>query len=135
MKTYIGIWIDHRQATIVTLKNGQKSIDVIKSNVKGHFRMKGGARSSTPYGPQDIASEKSVDAKYKKHLHQYFQKIAELVKRGDKIMIFGPGEAKNELKREMLRIKTFSKKIVSVEPEDKMTERQIIAKVKNFFTF
>ena len=30
---------------------------------------------------------------------------------------------------------SIAKKIVGVEPEDKMTERQIVAKVKDFFNF
>ena len=135
MRTHIGIWVDHRKATIVTLSDGKESIRVIRSDVKGHFRMKGGARSSTPYGPQDIASEKNVDRKYQKYLHHYYQKIVDAVQRADKILIFGPGEAKNELKKEMMRTKALAKKIVGVEPEDKMRDRQIVAKVKDFFNF
>ena len=51
----------------------------------------------------------------------------------DKILIFGPGEAKIELEKELKKSKELSLKIVGVEPADKMTEKQIAAKVKKVF--
>ena len=45
------------------------------------------------------------------------------------ILIFGPGEAKGELKKRMERDK-IGIRIVAMETADKMTEPQIVAKVK-----
>jgi hypothetical protein len=47
-------------------------------------------------------------------------------------LIFGPGEAKGELTKRLERI-DLSGRIVSVETVDKMTERQIAAKVRRYF--
>mgnify|MGYP002477277600 CR=1 FL=1 len=48
-------------------------------------------------------------------------------------MIIGPGEAKIELKKEMEKSKELSRKISKVEPADKLTERQLAARVKDYF--
>jgi hypothetical protein len=46
----------------------------------------------------------------------------------------GPGEAKTELKKEMEKSRELAAKKITVEPADKMTERQIAARVRQFFT-
>jgi len=48
-------------------------------------------------------------------------------------LIFGPGEAKKELKKEMGKHKALAVKIAGIESADKMTALQIVAKVKKFF--
>jgi hypothetical protein len=45
------------------------------------------------------------------------------------VQIFGPGEAKGELKKR-LESKGFKGHILAVETVDKMTDRQIAAKVR-----
>ncbi|MEW6086992.1 MAG: hypothetical protein AB1498_01645 [bacterium] len=51
---------------------------------------------------------------------------------GEGDLIFGPGEAKNELKKGMEK-ENLSKIIVGLQTADKMTERQIAAKTKKYF--
>ena len=48
-------------------------------------------------------------------------------------MIFGPGEAKLELEKELRKLKELATKVVAVEAADKMTEREIAAKVRRYF--
>jgi hypothetical protein len=50
----------------------------------------------------------------------------------DSILIFGPGEAKGELEKR-LASKGLSGRVVGVETVDKMTDRQIAAKVRQRF--
>ena len=45
-------------------------------------------------------------------------------------LIFGPGEAKLQLKERLSRSKALSDRIVGIETTDKLTDPQIIAKVK-----
>jgi hypothetical protein len=49
------------------------------------------------------------------------------------ILIFGPGEAKLELKERLSRSKTFSEHTVDLETADKLTDPQIVARVKEHF--
>ena len=72
MKKYIGIWVDHKKAFVASIikvdEMTKQTIQCFKSNVEGHFRLSGGSRSRTPYGPQDVASEKSIDKRRNHHM-------------------------------------------------------------------
>ncbi|MGZ3495417.1 MAG: hypothetical protein ACXWM6_13620, partial [Thermodesulfobacteriota bacterium] len=50
----------------------------------------------------------------------------------ESILIFGPGEAKGELKKRLVRNK-LGGRIVGIETIDRMTDRQIAAKVRRYF--
>ena len=133
MKKYAGVWIDHEKAFVVVIDDEKAALHCVESHVEGHVRLSGGSRSRTPYGPQDVASEKTIEARRKRHLQQYYQEVIHAVADAYKIMIFGPGEAKTELAKEFRNSKELSSRIVSIERADKMTQRQIIAKVKESF--
>jgi len=133
MTKNIGLWIDHETTFIVIISNGDSKIQKIGSKVESHIKTLGGARTASPYGPQDVATERKLERKRKQHLHQYYQKVIGAIKDADHIFIFGPGAAKSELEKQMGKSKALSAKIVGIEPSDKMTEGQMIAKVKNFF--
>ena len=141
MKKYAGIWLDHRKAFLVYLISGRQtfdeepgSVERLESNVERKVRLSGGSRSrKTPYGPQEIAVDGKLEDRIKQQLKQYYQGIIKKIEGADRIYIFGPGEAKVELKKEIEKLKEFAGKINKVESADKMTHRQIVAKVRTFF--
>jgi len=133
MTKNIGLWIDHETAFIVIISNGDQKIKKIESEVESHIKTLGGSRTASPYGPQDVATERKLERKRKQHLHQYYQNIIDTIKDAKSIFIFGPGKAKIELKKEIKKFKELSTKVIGVETTDKMTEAQIIAKVKKIF--
>jgi 50S ribosomal subunit-associated GTPase HflX len=45
----------------------------------------------------------------------------------------GPGEAKTELEKRLIH-EELNRRIVGIETVDKMTDRQIAAKVRKYFT-
>jgi hypothetical protein len=47
--------------------------------------------------------------------------------------IFGPGEAKLELAKEIKKIKGQYDRIAAVEVSNRLTENQIVAKMRSFF--
>jgi hypothetical protein len=51
----------------------------------------------------------------------------------DALLLFGPGEAKLQLKDRLGRSKVMSESIVAVESTDKLTDPQIVAKVKEHY--
>jgi stalled ribosome rescue protein Dom34 len=133
METRIGIWIDRRKAVIVALTGEETSVNTIVSQVERHTRLSGGSRSATPYGPQDVASETRVEERLQNQMRRYLQDVVEAVRRADSIVVFGPGEAKQELAKEIRRIKALAPNLVAVERSDKLTERQFVAKVRQYF--
>jgi CO dehydrogenase/acetyl-CoA synthase epsilon subunit len=54
------------------------------------------------------------------------------IRGAESILILGPGEAKEELKKRLKKHQLGSR-VVGVETADKMTDRQIEAKVRSFF--
>ena len=142
MDKYVGVWLDHRKAYIVSLKKSaheteiqlDEAIITIESGVEKHVRLSGGARSAkTPYGPQDVAVESKMEDRRKHQLHEYYQQIIWHIQNARKILILGPGEAKGELSKEIKKSKALAAKLVAVETADKMTENQLAAKVRTFF--
>ena len=141
MKKYAGVWLDHREAYVVSLtkdqpalNSDQEMIERIESNVEDRVRLSGGSRTrKTPYGPQEISVDSKAEDRFKLHIRQYYKQIMLRLRDADRILIFGPGEAKIELKKEIAKSKDLADRIKKIETADKMTKRQIAAKVKTFF--
>jgi len=129
----VGLWVDHEKAFIVSIINGNAQMSKMESDVESHIKTLGGSRSKTPYAPQDVSTERKLEGRRKKHLQSYYKQLISSFKDADQIYIFGPGEARSELEKEMKKSKNISKKITANECCDNLTERQIIAKVKKFY--
>jgi hypothetical protein len=71
MKGKIGLWVDHEKAVIVTIEDKHEKVEELLSEVQRYSRLAGGARSSTPYGPQDVASEKKHQRRHDHELHKF----------------------------------------------------------------
>ena len=129
----VGLWIDHRKAVVVTVGNDSVEVRTIESGAEGRIRLSGGARSATPYGPQDVACERSWQDRRRHHLATYYRRVLRAVRGARAIFIFGPAEAKLELERMLLKSKGLGSKLVGVETTDKMTENHIVARVREVF--
>jgi stalled ribosome rescue protein Dom34 len=132
VKTSAGLWIDHREAVIAFISVKGESTKVIKSNIERQPGRFGGVRSTTPYEALQVVADDRQQSTFTGHLNSYYDEVAAAIRGAGSILIFGPGEAKGELKRRIERIKP-SKSIVAVETTDKMTDRQIAAKVRECF--
>ena len=132
MKTAVGVWIDHRKAVIVAVSEKGEETKVIESNVEKQPGRVAGVRSLTPYEAQKVPADDSREREYTGHLHGYYDAVIAAIRDGDAILIFGPGEAKGELKKRLERDR-LDGRIVAVETVDKMTDRQIAAKVREYF--
>ena len=65
--------------------------------------------------------------------HAFYHKVIELLGDSDNVALFGPGEAKIELAKEIEKVAALQRKEVAVEACDRVTENQFVAKVKTFF--
>lgn len=133
-KNYAGLWIDHREAIVVSITDEAETITKIESDIERKVRLSGGSRTAkTPYGPQQVSVDGKQEQRLKRQLRQYYQEIIRRIKDANKILIFGPGEAKTELKKEIQKSGQLTASIQKIESADKMTRRQIAAKVRTFF--
>jgi hypothetical protein len=134
-KNYAGLWIDHRKAIVVPITDEGETIEKIESDIERKVRLSGGSRTAKkPYGPQQVSVDGKQEERIKHQLREYYQVIIRRIKDANKILIFGPGEAETELKKEIEKSKELALKKITVEAADKMTERQIAAKVRQFFS-
>ena len=134
MKEYVGLWVDSSSAVLVFLRDGEYRVQRIESGVEGHFRLSGGSRSKkTPYGPQDIVSDTRVEKRRKHQYQRYFREVVRALRGTHGILLLGPGETKVHLANAIRRERELAAGLRDVAAADKMTERQLLARVKEFF--
>jgi hypothetical protein len=76
--------------------------------------------------------EDSLDRKFGNHLNNFYDQIIAVIREADSIKIFGPGEAKGELEKR-IENEGLKERLIVIETVDKMTDRQIAAKVREHF--
>jgi stalled ribosome rescue protein Dom34 len=124
MSHEVGIWIDHKKAVIVTLSAGRVSTTTLASDVGPH----------THYaGSQEGGGEKKYEERHSQDLDRYYDDVIRALGEPDALLLFGPGEAKRQLKNRLGRSNVLSESIVAVESADMLTDPQIVAKVKAHF--
>jgi hypothetical protein len=123
MSRQIGLWIDHRKAVIVTLAEAGEEIRTIESGMEKRVRFKSG-RNDELGSTEDIR-----ERQFGQHLNRYYDEVITAVREADSIHIFGPGEAKHELESRLERA-GLKNCVSTVETADKMTDRQIAARVR-----
>jgi hypothetical protein len=123
MKRKVGIWIDNKKSVIFTLANDGASIKRISSENK-----------DVPFsgGAQEESAEDQYDKRFTGHLNNYYDEVISYLRDAESILIFGPGEAMSELKKR-LEVMDLHTHIVGFEIVDKMTDNQIVAKVRQHF--
>jgi hypothetical protein len=132
MKTRVGLWIDHRKATIVAITDKGAALGLIISQVEKQLRRSGDSPLRGSYEPLQVPADDSRQRTFTGHLNRYYDAIVASVGDAEAIMLFGPGEAKGELIKRLTR-KNLGNRVVSVKTADKMTNHQIAAKVRQHF--
>jgi hypothetical protein len=128
MATKAGVWIDHKQAVVVLITGKEKETKKIVFDIGQPIRAAGGSRSTKPYKPKEFVAEDTLERKRDNDRKDYYDDVIASMRGAKALLILGPGEAKGEfLKR--LRSKKLRGITVDVETVDKMTDRQIAAKV------
>jgi hypothetical protein len=132
MRTKVGLWIDHRKAIIVAVTDKGEEIGLIISMVQKQPRRSGDSPLKGPYESRQVPQSDSRQKRFTGHLNIYYDAVIVCIRDAESILIFGPGEAKGELKKRLKRSK-LGGRIVGIETVDKMTDRQIAAKVRQYF--
>src|SRR5688572_30052978 len=126
MKSAAGLWIDHSKAVIVIVSAEGEETKQLESGMEKHVRFSGGSRSEQGGG------EDQQDRQFTGHLDRYYDEVIAHLRDAESILLFGPGEAKEELEKRLAN-KGLGGRIVGIETVDKMTDRQIAAKVREHF--
>jgi hypothetical protein len=133
MKSKAGLWIDHRKAVIVIISDNESHIKLVISKVERQPGRSGGVRSRTQHGQQPSGADDSRQREFTGHLNVYYDAVIACIRDAEAILIFGPGEAKGELKHRLEK-NNLGGRIAGVETTDKMTGSQIMSKVRKHFS-
>jgi hypothetical protein len=132
MRKKVGIWIDHKKAIVVTVTDKGEEIGLVISKVEKQLRRSGDSPLQGAYEPLQVPADDSRQRAYTGHLNMYYDAVIGAVRDAESILIFGPGEAKEELKKRFEGHR-LGERVRGVETVDKMTDRQIAAKVRERF--
>ena len=118
----LGIWMDHASAHLMEF-----TVNPIETKT---------IDSKFTHQAKEFSLSKSENLMHNKEQHEqadYYKKLGEVIKNYDEVILFGPTEAKVELYNVLRANHLFSKIKIEVKQEDKMTENQQHAFVKDFF--
>ncbi len=127
-----GVWIDHRRAQIVGLTAAGETTQVILSNVEKHPERGGDSPMKGAYEARQVPADDRRQRALTGELNSYYDAVISALRDYGELLVFGPGEAKGELHSRLIK-HDHDRRVVAVETEDKMTDRQIVAKVKAHF--
>ena len=120
----VGVWIDHKKAVIVSIAAGHVTTRTLTSDVEPHPHYA---------GSQEGGGEKKYEERHNLRLDQYYDEVISQIGQPDALLLFGPGEAKLQLKDRLGHSRASSYCLVAVESTDKLTDPQIVAKVKEHY--
>jgi hypothetical protein len=116
----------------VVIADGVETKKVILSDVERQLRRSGDSPLKGSFEPQLVMADDSQQRVFTGHLDIYYDEVIASIADAESIMIFGPGEAKEELKKRLEKV-NLGKRIAAVTTADKMTDNQIVAMVKKRF--
>jgi stalled ribosome rescue protein Dom34 len=125
MNKKVGLWLDHKKAVIVSITNDGEERRIITSDMEHYVRYSSNV-------PGDGSAEDVRDRRFWNHLGEYYDKVITQIGDAKSIQIFGPGEAKYELKKH-LEGQGMLENVVSVDDAGSLTNRQIAMKVRERF--
>jgi hypothetical protein len=132
MNSNAGVWIDHSQSVVVTLTANGEHIAHIASHVEKHPERGGDSPLKGSYEARQVPADDSRQRALTGELNLYYDSVIAALRDCESVLLFGPGEAKGELHKRLLRRK-HGPRVAAVTTEDKMTDPQIIAKVRAHF--
>jgi len=129
----VGIWIDKKEAKIVSIDEKNQRLDTIMSDVED-FHASGGSGTRLKGGPQDVVQDSKFMEREKHQLSKFFNEVVEHISDADDIVIFGPAQVGQKLNKQLLeKHSQFQGKKISIEKADNMSDNQIIAWVKDYY--
>ena len=132
MRTKVGLWIDHEKAVVVAFTEKGEEIRLIISMVEKQLRRSGDSPLKGSYDSRQVPADDRRQRTFTGHLNIYYDAVIACVRNAESILIFGPGKAKDELKKRLGK-NNLGERVVGIETVDRMTERQIAAKVRQYF--
>lgn len=118
----LGIYMDHSSAELIYFKDNIITSEVVNLNFTHKQKENSLSRS-----------EHIMHNKQQREQSIYYHELADVIKKNDDVVIFGPTEAKIELFNIVKMDQSFSKIKIELVNSDKLTDTQRHTFVKNYF--
>jgi hypothetical protein len=132
MANQIGVWLDGTKAVVVKPVTG--TITEVLANIDNKVHHANEGKRTALVRGQRVNMEKKFDERKKHQTHDYLKDVMAELKAADEIYVFGPAKMKTNLKAEILKDKILKNKLRGVESADSLTNNQIVAAVKKYFS-
>jgi hypothetical protein len=132
MKCKVGLWIDHRRALIVTVTDQGVETRLTISRAERQLRRCGSSPLKGSFDDFEVPHEGTRKRAFVNHLNAFYDAVIAGLANAEDVLILGPGEAKNELRKRMAR-SHLDRRIAAVQTLDKLTDRQVAAHVQKYF--
>jgi stalled ribosome rescue protein Dom34 len=119
----VGIWMVHQTAHVIEFT----SDPVLTTAVDVEFTHQ--AKEGSVH-----QGENKMHTKEQHQQAEYYKELGKVIQQYDSVILFGPTQAKTELFNILTEDQHFSNIKIDVKQADKMTENQLHAFVKDFFT-
>ena len=132
MKPKAGMWIDHKKAIVITVNEIGEEVQEILSDVETQPRRSGDSPMKGDYESRQVPADDRRQKNFTGQINIYYDAVISSIGDAKSVLIFGPGQAKDEL-RERLQDRNLNGLAIEMETVDKMTEPQIAAKIHQYF--
>jgi hypothetical protein len=133
MSRQVGIWIDHTKAVIVSSSPERITAMTVEADAGPPTRHEGQAEDPAPGVRRNGPGEKRFERRFSERLDRYYGEVIGQLGEPNALLIFGPGEAKLQLEERLKRYKALPACVVEVETTDKLTDPEIVAKVRKHY--
>ena len=91
MATQAGVWIDHKQATIVLFSDAEQEIKKVVFDIGQPIHKTGGGRSKHRYTINDFVAEDKLQRKVASDRKDYYGDVVAALHGVSSVLILGPG--------------------------------------------
>jgi len=129
----IGIWMDKKEAFVVSVNQGETTMQTVPSDLE-FFNPKGGSRSKTRWGPQQVVHDSRYTEREINQLRKYYDRLADKLRGADAIVLFGPAGTNSDFKKRLdEEYPAISARVKDVLTADSMTSNQVQALIREYF--
>jgi len=129
----VGIWIDQKEANLITLTKKAIHSKTIYSDIETRIRIEGESKQFGRFGDQYLVDEKGKDNRVKEYTQKYMLRIVKELSKADEIFLFGPAQMKLKLEKLISGIPELAIKMKDTKTAENMTHNQKLAYVKDFY--
>jgi len=129
----VGIWIDQKEANLITLTKNAIHSKTIYSDVETRIRTEGETKQFGRFGDQYLVDEKGKDNRVKEYTQKYMLRIVKELSKADEIFLFGPAQMKMKLEKLIAGLPELAVKLKDTKTAENMTHNQKLAYVKDFY--